>query len=322
MSRKLILSICLIITSVLFIDGLSILHYTKKDMDARIKGDERNKKNDGVVNKSNDNINESTKKTNDKSINQQENSPINLLILGLDGDGTRSDVILLANYKPGENAINILSIARDTKVIVNGKLAKINALLGMGGESLLISEIKKMTGLTIDYYLTLDFAGFREIIDKLGGVEIDVPFDMHYDDPVQDLHIHLNKGRQVLDGAKAEQFVRYRKGNSWGEGYKDGDLGRIEAQQLFIKELVKQKFNLKYFPKVVDICAILKEYARTNINLADIMYHLKNISFRDNKVNEVKAWTIPGDSVVIDSVAYFIYDREKTIEIIENNFYK
>lgn len=319
MSRKVFLAICLIIASALFIDGLSILHYAKKGMDTRIKGGNAIE-GDKII--KSDEINENTENSGDKSINQQANSPMNFLILGLDGDGTRSDVILLANYKPGENAVNILSIARDTKVTVYGKPAKINALLGMEGESLLISEIEEMTGLMVDYYLTLDFAGFREIIDALGGVEIDVPFDMHYDDPVQGLHIHLNKGRQVLDGAKAEQFVRYRKGNSWGEGYKDGDLGRIEAQQLFIKELVKQKFNLKYFPRVVDICAILKEYARTNIDLADIMYHLKDINFGSDRVNEVKAWTIPGDSVAIDNIAYFIYDREKTIEIIENNFYK
>ena len=63
----------------------------------------------------------------------------------------------------------------------------------MGGEKLIVSKVEEMTGLTIDYYLTMDFNGFRKIIDELGGVEINVPFDMHYDDPMQNLHIHLKR---------------------------------------------------------------------------------------------------------------------------------
>ncbi|MBA1337218.1 MAG: Cell envelope-associated transcriptional attenuator LytR-CpsA-Psr, subfamily M [Firmicutes bacterium] len=278
MSRKLVLVICIFIISVLFIDGLAILYYAKEDMDTKIRGNNRNQ------------IENNTRDT--RINNQQEGYPINLLILGLDGDGTRADVILLANYKPGKNSVNILSITRDTKVVVNGKTTKINALVGMGGEKLIISKVEDITGLPVNYYLTMDFVGFRKIIDGLGGVEIDVPFDMHYDDPAQNLHIHLNKGRQVLDGKKAEQFVRYRKGNISGQGYRDGDLGRIEAQQLFIRELVKQKFNLKYISKIDDIYAVLKEHTKTNIQLADIMYYLKNFNI---KIDEIKTWTIPGN---------------------------
>ncbi len=259
------------------------------------------------------------KKSNNINDNQQENNPINLLVLGLDGDGTRSDVILLANYMPGKNRVNILSITRDTKVIVKGMNAKINALVGMGGEKLIVSKVEEMTGLPIDYYLTMDFNGFRKIIDELGGVEINVPFDMHYDDPLQNLHIHLKKGRQVLDGRKAEQFVRYRKSNIPGQGYKDGDLGRIAAQQLFIRELIKQKLNLKYISKIDDIFIILKEHTKTNIKLADIMYYLKNFNI---KIEEIKTWTIPGDSAIIDSISYFIYDSKETLKIIESSFYK
>lgn len=250
---------------------------------------------------------------------QQVNNPINLLVLGLDEDGTRSDVILLANYKPGKNCINILSITRDTKVTVKGKTIKINSLVGMGGEKLISSKVEEMTGLQIHYYLTMDFTGFRKIIDELGGVEIDVPFDMHYDDPVQNLHIHLKKGRQLLDGREAEQFVRYRKSNIPGQGYKDGDLGRIEAQQLFIRELVKQKLNLKYISKVDNIYAIIKEHTKTNIELTDIMYYLKKFNI---KVDKIKTWTMPGNPVIIDNLAYFIYDNEKTSELIKDNFYR
>jgi LCP family protein required for cell wall assembly len=310
LARKFVLAICIFIASVFFIEGLAMLYYADINAKNRYNEIKREIENDqNIADSKNNNINDS----------QKTNNPINLLVLGLDGDGTRSDVILLANYRPGENNVNILSITRDTKVIVKSKNAKINALIGMGGEKLIVSKVEEMTGLTIDYYLTMDFNGFRKIIDELGGVEINVPFDMHYDDPMQNLHIHLKKGRQVLDGSKAEQFVRYRKGNIYGQGYRDGDLGRIKAQQLFIRELIKQKLSIKYISKIDDIYAILKEYTKTNIKLTDIMYYLKKFNI---KIDEIKTWTIPGDSAIIDSVAYFIYDSKETFEIIKNNFYK
>lgn len=187
------------------------------------------------------------------------NSYINVLVLGLDDDEKRSDVIALINYNPDENKMNILSIARDTRVKVNGKYMKINALIGKGGEKMVIDMVEDITGLPVDYYVTLNFKGFREIVDTLGGVEINVPFDMDYDDPYQNLHIHLKKGKQVLDGKKAEQFVRYRKGNHNGEGYEDGDLGRIKMQQLFMREFVNQKLKLKYLLKADEIFYTLKK---------------------------------------------------------------
>src|SRR5690606_7603960 len=129
-----------------------------------------------------------------------------LLLLGLDMDKIRSDVIILANYKPWKDTLNIISIPRDTKVIVNGKNAKINAMIGIGGEELVISKVQTITGLYVDYFITIDLEAFQKIVDELGGIEIYVPFDMIYDDPEQNLHINLKKGLQVLDGNKAEQF--------------------------------------------------------------------------------------------------------------------
>ena len=116
---------------------------------------------------------------------------------------------------------------------------------------------------------------FRNIIDLLGGVEYYVPVDMDYDDPTQNLHIHLKKGRQVLNGAKAEQFVRFRKPNKWNKEirkYYDGsDLKRLEAQQDFLKELMKQKLTLKYFPKLTSIINEIFDNVETNFSLNEII---------------------------------------------------
>jgi len=243
---------------------------------------------------------------------------VNLLVLGLDDEELRSDVIALINFNPKRKKINILSIARDTRVKNNGKYGKINALISKGGEELVINEVENITGLKIDYYITLNFKGFREIVDVVGGVEIDVPMDMKYDDPVQNLHIDLSKGRQILDGEKSEQFVRFRKGNRKGEGYEDGDLGRIEAQQLFFKEFINQKFKAIYILKAGSIFSILSENMRTNIKISDIDFFARQ--FSNINIDEINTFTLPGEAVYKNGIWYYIYNAKKTSEMIEDNF--
>jgi anionic cell wall polymer biosynthesis LytR-Cps2A-Psr (LCP) family protein len=80
----------------------------------------------------------------------------------------------------------------------------------------------------------MDTAAFSRAVDAVGGIEYDVPAEMHYDDPVQGLHIHLDKGRQTLDGKKAEGLLRYRS------GYATGDLGRVDVRSRFLSELLSQ----------------------------------------------------------------------------------
>lgn len=250
----------------------------------------------------------------------QNKEPVNVLILGLDEEEMRSDVIILANFSPEENRLNLLSIARDTRVRVKNRTSKINALIKLGGERLVAEKIKEITSLDVHYYIILNFEGFRRIIDTLDGVEIEVPFEMDYEDPDQDLYIHLKKGLQVLNGEKAEQFVRYRKGNKRGEGYEDGDIGRIKMQQEFMKALIEQKLKFKYISKADEIYLILKKYLKTNIEIRDINRYIRNI--QNVKIDEVRSFTLPGESAYAGGVWYFIHDLKKTRALISKNFYK
>ncbi|MDF2523666.1 MAG: cell envelope-related transcriptional attenuator [Clostridiales bacterium] len=264
--------------------------------------------------------NEQNYPNNEPKPSVQSVKPVNLLILGVDEEGVRSDVILLANYSPNDGKVNFLSVARDTRVRIRNRFEKINALIGIGGEKLVVKAMEQLTGLKVDYYLTLNFKGFRKIIDTLDGVEFNVPFNMDYDDPDQNLHIHLRKGKQILNGINAEHLVRYRKGNRPGEGYIDGDIGRINMQQDFIKALVQQKIRLKYLTKADDIYMILKKSMKTNIEMGDINRYLKDL--RKINYEEVKAYTVPGDSAYIDHLWYFICDKTKTKQLINKNFFK
>jgi polyisoprenyl-teichoic acid--peptidoglycan teichoic acid transferase len=243
---------------------------------------------------------------------------VNVLLAGLDDDETRADVIILLNYDSKDKKINMLSIPRDTKVKIKGETKKINALYGIGQEGLLAKAVEQLTELPVDYYLSLNFKGFREFVDTLGGVIIDVPVDMKYDDPTQNLHIDIKKGRQLLDGRKAEHFVRYRKGNKRGEGYEDGDIGRISMQHVFLKELISQKLKLRYISSAYEIFLILRNNMNTNIKPGDIRGYIGDIISLD--MGDVNMYTAPGESVSINGIWYYICDIQETRKIIEENF--
>lgn len=249
---------------------------------------------------------------------QDRMPPVNLMVLGLDNDKTRCDVIMLLNFDPGAPSLNILSVARDTRVRYGKNYRKINSLYPKGGEKRLAKEIYEITGLPVHYYVTVDFKGFRKIIDTLGGVEFYVPFRMKYDDPTQNLHINLKKGLQVLDGKKAEQLVRYRKGNLRGQGYIEGDIGRIRMQQDFIKALIDQKLNIRYISKADDIFRIIKDNVKTNIGLTDAARYFSSVI--RIKGENVKTFVLPGESYLSGDVWWYICDREKTAAMISENF--
>jgi LCP family protein required for cell wall assembly len=296
----------MVFSLVLFVEGVfTILNFTKTDNINLTKENENNYHNRQIV----------------RNIYKEGDYPeyINLLAMGLDESEDRSDGIMLINFHPKSGKVNILSIARDTMVkLNNGRRSKINALIGMGGEAKIIEKVEELIGMPVHYYLTMNFEGFREVIDLLDGVEIDVPFDMKYDDPYQNLYIRLNKGKQILDGEKAEQYLRYRKGNRVGEGYVDGDMGRIKTQQQFINEFIKQKLKLKYLLKIGDIFFIIKNNVTTNIEIGDFNYYLSTIKKIDT--DKINFFTLPGHDEYIDNQYYYIYDEEKTKEIIKNNF--
>ncbi len=244
--------------------------------------------------------------------------PVNLMVLGLDGDKTRCDVIMLFHFIPSCPSLSILSVARDTRVLSDGVFTRINTLYSKGGEKRVAEELTEITGLPVHYYITADFEGFREIIDALDGVEFNVPFRMNYDDPTQNLHIHLRKGLQILNGKKAEQLVRYRKGNRPGQGYTEGDLGRISMQQEFMKALIKQKMNIRYLSRFKKIFNILQQHVKTNITIADVTQYIG--SAPKVKADAIETFTLPGTSRIIGGKWYFIMDRQKTADMLMEHF--
>lgn len=248
----------------------------------------------------------------------KQTGKINVLVVGLDKDGTRTDTILIATYDMDNDAVNILSIPRDTRMYVGGRYQKINCAFAISKNGKIkgidgtIEAVTRLTAIPINYYVELTFETFREMIDALGGIEYDVPQNMNYDDPAQDLHIHLKKGFQHLDGDKAEQLVRFRK-------YPMGDIDRVKVQQSFIKAVAEQKLNVSVIKNLPDIFKALKKNVKTNLTISDITKYAINLS--DLSSDNISTYSLPGTS---DSenygASYWIPNMTELKKLIEETF--
>ncbi|MBE3590470.1 MAG: LCP family protein [Firmicutes bacterium] len=180
---------------------------------------------------------------------------------------TRTDTIMVASFDPLLREVAILSIPRDTRVRIPGRSGydKINAAHAYGGPELTVQTVSQFLGVPMDGYVDVGVEGFQKMVDILGGVDVDVPYNMNYDDPVQDLHIHIPKGRQHLDGYQAMGFVRER--------YHDprGDFGRMDRQHEFIRAMVQKMLQPGSWPHVPQLMVTLAKYVRTDLDASTMM---------------------------------------------------
>ena len=161
----------------------------------------------------------------------------NFVLLGKDVDSSNTDTIILVSFDTAQGKIGMISIPRDTAVnrTWTTQTAKLNYAYHNGGADVLMDEIQQTFGVPVDYYIHVDLKGFIALVDELGGVDIEIPLDMNYDDPVQGLHIHFSAGYQHLDGQETMEAVRYRHDNEsspnyWSnQWYSDVQRGRVPA---------------------------------------------------------------------------------------------
>lgn len=216
----------------------------------------------------------------------QNLEPIQLLIMGESGvdDYKLADTIMVASYNPKTQKASLMSIPRDTYVgrrnrntATQNYLAsyKINTVFRSGTNiPEAIDRINALTGLNLENYVIIDTKALIKLVDAIGGVTFNVPIDMHYtEDTDQNLYIDLKAGEQLIDGAKAEQLLRFRHnndGSTYPSSYGQQDLGRMRTQREFIIATLKQTLKPQNIFKLKQVIDIMSENVKTNLDFNEI----------------------------------------------------
>ena len=249
----------------------------------------------------------------------------------VDEDETRTDALMVATMDTKDKTINVMNIPRDTMCnnTATGASKKINAAYGMdtGGKGGNIEqtskEIERLMGFRPDKYVIVNFDGIAAIVDAIGGVDYDVPFDMKYDDPSQNLHIDLKKGQQHLDGKQTVGFLRWRHNNDYTVQYTNGDEGRVENQQKFLKALAGQVLQIKNVTKIRSIAEAVFKNVKTDFSAGELLWMGMQAMQIDN--SSIQFFTLPGYgkmSTAGTSVQYsfFFPYYDQTLELVNKYF--
>lgn len=262
-----------------------------------------------------------------------EDGRINILLLGVDESGLRTDAIMVASYDVNLGEVKLLSVPRDTKVRIKGKnlTRKINAVHAFSSEGekgkilgvqASAEAVSQLTGIPINYYIEFSFMSIDHLFDSLGGVLYDVPDvegkgrGMNYDDPYQNLHIQLKPGLQTLSGNQVQQFLRYRK-SKYGVG-SGSDTDRIKRQQDFIKAVLEQKLNVSLLPKIPGIYSQLSKEIKTNISMGDVTKYIRYLSKISSE--NLQSFSLPGENKIIGGASYFVCDLAATKTLVAEEF--
>lgn len=205
--------------------------------------------------------------------------PMNILLMGTDADGLRTDVVWLARIDPVNRAMSILRMPRDLAVAVPGgggkypradKVAHLHAYWDdhYAGHERAVAAVSSLLGVKIHRYIVVNMKAFTQAVDLVGGVEVEVPRDMEYEDPYQDLRISIPKGSQLLNGEQALHVARWRQDNT-GIGY--GDLGRSEMQRALIQALFQKAIRPANLVRLTRAVPDFLRLVRTNLSNAEVL---------------------------------------------------
>ncbi|MBP9092626.1 LCP family protein [bacterium] len=238
-------------------------------------------------------------------------SRMNVLLMGVDSNGRdterftgcRSDTMIIASLDPESKKVSLVSIPRDSRVRIadNHGVDKINSAHAFGGPELAVKTVGEDFGVPIDHYIVIDTQGLKKVFEALGPVEILIEKPMHYRDRAGRLNIALEPGLNKLDAAGLEEYVRYRHDAK-------GDIGRIERQQWFLRQVKKKLEEPQVLLKLPELCKLAGEYVRTDLSVEDM---LKLAAFsKEIKTNKIQTAMLPGDPVTISGGSYWVPQPE------------
>lgn len=256
------------------------------------------------------------------------------LVVGRDtGGGGNTDTIMLAAYDVPNQKLTVMSIPRDTMVDARhpGGNKKINAVWNLGlyyaekgsekkGIDYLKEAVGDMTGVTPDFHVIVNWEAFGRLVDAIGGVDFEVPFEMKYKDPTQDLIIDQAAGMRHLSGDDAMQVVRWRHNNSYSVQYADADLGRIRTQQALLKEIVKKCLKIENVTKINQFAEIFTEEVETDLTLGNLVAFAERAIFGGLDMDNVNFITLPVTGVYVNKASYVQAKPEELLGILNDGF--
>ena len=299
-TRKVLLTILIILAVLLVGIFFAIEHFTEApDVDGNgLKGDDGDKIEAGVT-------------------NGRYNGMYTFMVVGLDKVGNNTDTIMVGCLNVVDGELNIINIPRDTLVNTNYNVKKINYIYPacINNNKDAIGELKAgledMRGFGIDKYVVVDIATAEQIVDTIGGVEFDVPVDMHFKDPKQGLYIDIDAGLQKLNGEQTVQVLRFRK------TYAGGDIQRIGVQQDLLKAMASQLLSLGTIPNIGRLIEIVEDNTETDMTADNIRFYIKAFLLL-NKDN-INFYTLPGDtSGSIFGMSYVYPYIDEWIELVND----
>ncbi len=245
----------------------------------------------------------------------ERDDPFYALMIGVDsrqdGERARADTIIVARIDPKQQSAVLISIPRDTYVEIPGHgKKKINAATAYGGASLAIETVRDFTGLPISHYIEIDFAGFKEVVDAVGGVTVSVPSrvnDLEAASYVRSAAV-IEAGEQHLDGEKALTFVRTRD-------FPTGDLQRIENQQVFLRALLNEFFKAQNALRIPSMANAVAQQVTTDMSVGELV-GLAN-QMRGMQGSAFQTVTMPGAPKRIGNGSYIVADEEAFAAILE-----
>ncbi|MFZ5814794.1 MAG: LCP family protein [Bacillota bacterium] len=238
--------------------------------------------------------------------------PVYLLVLGVDerpDDPGRSDTAFV--IRTGGGQVRALSIPRDTLVRIEGHgEGKFNSAYTYGGPELAKQTVSELLGLPVDHYVKINLQAFRTLVDMIGGVPYEVEQPMRYEDPYDGLVIDLQPGYQVLDGRKAEQYVRFRH-DAIGD-----DLGRIDRQHAFLKAAASHALQPANLPRLPGLLYTAVQYVETDLPAGEQL-RLARLAFQAQQAGALVMETLPGRSDYIEELSFYLPDEVELEHLLE-----
>ena len=228
------------------------------------------------------------------------------LLVGKDtAGGGNTDTMILVTFDTKGKTVDAMSLPRDTMVNVSWRNKKLNTVYNYykgkdketqveKGMAALKTHVGKLTGVEPDFYAIVEWDAVGDLVDAIGGVTFNVPYDMHYDDdtPGQDLHIHQEKGERRLDGDDAMQVIRWRKNNGKYGNFQVGDSGRMQIQQDFLMAVARELLHLKNLVNIPELADVFAENVTTDLSVGNIVWFGQK-AIGMNVGEDVRFYTMP-----------------------------